>query len=213
MFNAQFINTKLPLHKTRESNYNLIGGVIALPKEYKAPPPVIQDMSSKGKELAKNILQILENINFPSKDPKKDKTRSNVLQNKDDVIQAFVLGKVRQYDKVELADSVQNIRFPFLYKMLNELVHNHNPKFKYTSIQINKGVQTSWHRDRGNRGLSYCLALGNFTGGGLDIKIDGEIKHYDNHNKFLYYDGNYYEHASSPVKSGTRYAIIFYTHH
>ena len=214
MFNAQYINTKLPQYQTRESNYALAGGAIALPKEYQAPLPQLQKMSDNGKDIAKKVLTILEGIKFPSKDPEKDATRKNVLQEKGQVIEAFVLGKVRQYDKVYLADSVQNKRFPLLYKLLDELVKDHNPHFKYTSIQINKGVRTNWHRDRGNIGLSYCIALGDFTGGGVDVEVkEGDIRHYNNHNRWLYYDGNYYPHASSEVNRGTRYAIIFFTHH
>ena len=102
-------------------------------------------------------------------------------------------------------------KYQELYDMLKKLIKLHNPNFKYTSIQINKSVETDWHFDKGNVGLSYCLALGNFTGGGVVVRINPQKeKHYDNKRKWLYYDGHYLKHKSAPSK-GTRYAIIFYT--
>lgn len=204
------INTIQPYSFQREP-LQYLGGALKNPNEI--PTPIIEPMKESEKPIVKEILEMLNEMKFPSKNPSKDKTRSNVLKKKTDIIEAFVLGKVRAYDKPDLVGSVQNKKFPQLHKLLNRLVRTHNPNFRFTSIQINKSVGTDWHFDRGNRGLSYCLGIGNFDGGGVVVKFqDGKEKLYDNHNKWLKYDGHSLEHKSHPHSGGIRYAIIFYTH-
>ena len=205
------MNTKLATKDLRVPNEQIINGDLKLSKNsYEPNYPELQNMSAKGRKLSEDVLQILEHSVFPKKS--KDNARTNIFEKKTDVVEAFVLGKVKDYSRADLVNSVDNIRFPLLTELLHNLIKEHNPSFSYTSIQINKGVKTSWHKDRGNRGMSYCLGLGHYKGGGVDVKLDnGKILHFDNKNKYLYYDGNYYEHSSSPVQSGLRFAIIFYT--
>tara|TARA_R110002126_G_scaffold165189_1_gene313053 strand:- start:325 stop:951 length:627 start_codon:yes stop_codon:yes gene_type:complete len=206
-------NTFLPINKQRKNNFNLTGGGV-VEKNSIVPKPTIEPMKNTEKPITKDILDILKNMDFPIKTPAKDKTRSNVLKKGQTEIEAFVLGKVRAYDKVELVNSVKNIKFPVLFNLLKKLVRTHNPSFKYTSIQINKSVGTNWHRDRGNRGLSYCFALGDYTGGGVVIEFeDGSQKTFDNHNKWLKYDGHSLLHKTASHKGKDRFAIIFYTHY
>ena len=74
---------------------------------------------------------------------------------------AFVLGKVRKWDDhVHLHNSVHNRKHPELFAMLRSLMRLHNPSFRFNAVQLNRNVQTQPHHDRGNRGSSYCLALG-----------------------------------------------------
>lgn len=192
----------------RESN-KYLGGSLS----DNIPVPKMEAMKANEKTLAKEALNLLKETKFPIKNPSKDKSRKNVLQKEGQKIEAFVLGKVRAYDKPNLVDSVQNKKHPLLHKILHKLVKTHNPSFKYTSIQINKSVETAYHFDRGNRGLSYCIALGNFTGGGVRVKDPlGKEKVYNNRNKWLKYDGHSLEHKTEPHKGNDRYAIIYYTH-
>lgn len=183
------------------------------------PSPKLEDVKDKEKPLINILLAYFKNIKFPTRNPSKDKSRKNVIieEATDDienvVIDAFAIGKVRAYDRKELANSVNNKKFPDLLLLLDRLIKTHNPRFSYTTIQINKGVQTTFHRDKGNIGLSYCIGLGDFDGGGIIIRFaDGVEKTYDNHNKWLYYDGHSLEHASNKVKKGLRYAVIYFTH-
>ena len=214
------MNTYLPLHKQRPSQLLFYGGSVE--DEFnKAPPPIIEEPKSIELDLMKKITDYLDEVErFPSKNPftGKDDSRMTIFSKsmigKD--IQAFVFGKVRQYyvpkEKAIVDSSItKSGRYEELYSLLQKLIKIHNPDFKYTSIQINKSVETDWHFDKGNVGLSYCLALGNFTGGGVVVRLTpNKEKKYDNKNKWLYYDGHYLKHKSAPSK-GTRYAIIFYT--
>ena len=190
--------------------FAIIGGaLVAIPKIEK--PKMVE------KELMKSITDYLIAIEkFPTKNPftKSDNSRTNIYSDamKGQNIDAFVLGKVKDYSKSEPVDSAITTKGKFddLYKLLKQLVKLHNPKFKYTSIQINKSVETDWHFDKGNRGLSYCLALGNFEGGGVVVERGGKEFTYDNHNKWLLYDGHELKHKSAKVKKGDRFAVIFY---
>lgn len=154
-------------------------------------------------------LDILNETKFPIKRPHKDNTRSNITGGKKMEIKAIVLGKVRSYSESNLVNSSKNKRFPELFEALKKLVKLHNPKFRWNSVIVNKNLKTSWHRDKGNKGMSYGIGLGNFIGGGITFRINGKNKPMNNHNKWLYFDGNNIEHSSTSHK-GTRYAIIYY---
>lgn len=214
------VNTYLPSHKIRPSQLLFYGGSVE-DEYHKAPPPIIEQPKPNEVELMRKITEYLDNVKkFPSKDPtnNKDTSRQNIFSKSmmGKPIEAFVFGKVKQYyvpkDKMVVDSSItKSGKYQELYDMLKELIKIHNPNFKYTSIQINKSVKTDWHFDKGNVGLSYCLALGKFSGGGVVVRLNpNETKKYDNHNKWLYYDGHYLKHKSAG-SVGTRYAIIFYT--
>lgn len=125
---------------------------------------------------------------------------------------AFVLGRVRKLDvHFECVKSRYNEKFAELHQMLKRLMRLHNPTFRYNAIQLNSNVQTEPHYDRNNEGLSYCLGLGTFTGGGLMVyPEETRPKLYANKRKWVLYDGKHLKHGSAPVTSGTRFAIIFY---
>tara|TARA_Y100001972_G_C7644791_1_gene323974 strand:- start:295 stop:828 length:534 start_codon:yes stop_codon:yes gene_type:complete len=174
----------------------------------------IERTKAAEKPILKEVLRLLEEIeNFPKK-KKGDLSRQNVF-GKQTVIEAFIMGKARSYSKKNLVPAAKNRKYPALYRALKKLMKTHNPDFKYNQIQINKNVKTAWHHDKGNKKMSYAIGLGNFTGGGIDIKIQEgnrkRIKNFDNKNRWLFYDGASNEHRTASFK-GTRYAIIFYKH-
>lgn len=159
------------------------------------------------------VLKELERIKFPSKNPIKDKTRMNVVGGKEEakkekIIEAFTLGLTRAYDKPNLVNSVYNRKFPELHLLLKKLIKERDPTYKYTSIQINKNVETDFHTDKNNKGKSYCLSLGNFTGGALEMKKGNGIVPIKTKDRMVFYDGGI-EHRTGKYK-GTRYAIIWF---
>jgi hypothetical protein len=161
----------------------------------------------------KEVLKELESMDFPTKNPIKDKTRMNVVGGKEDakkekIIQAFTLGLTRAYDKKELVNSVWNRKYPKLHTLLNNLMKQKDPSYKFTTIQINKNVETDFHKDKNNIDKSYCLSLGNFTGGNLELKKNDKIVPINTKNRMVFYDGSI-EHRTGKFK-GTRYAIIWF---
>lgn len=203
------INSFLQPHLRREHN---VAGAGLFVYDNIPDPKVEEPRSQKEKDLMKEIDKMFEDVVFTKKDPYKDHTRKNVLQKKGQKIEAMVLGKVRAYDKKELVESTasKKVKFQEIEKKLRELVKIHNPNFRYTSIQVNKAVETAYHFDRGNVGLSYCIAFGDFTGGGVIVRTKKGEKLYKNYHKWLYYDGHNIEHRTAPSK-GTRYAVIYFT--
>ena len=128
--------------------------------------------------------------------------------------QAFVLGKARKWDDhVRLHESVHNRRHPELLALLRKLMRAHNPRFRFNAVQLNRNLQTKPHYDRRNVGTSYCLGLGDFRGGGLRLFASdgGDATDVDNRRRWVRYNGKETLHASVPVRSGVRFALIYYT--
>jgi len=180
--------------------------------------PVIEKPSKETFAQMKKVEQMLKELKWPSyrvQAKEKSQNRANVVQGgkaggEGKVVTAFAMGKVRHYFKTGLVDSQYNKKFPELYRELRKLVRIHNPSFRYSSIQLNCGTKTAWHYDKNNKGLSYCLGLGSYTGGGVDVKQDGKVTRYNNNGKFLKYSGCGLEHRTAPGAKGLRYALIFY---
>ena len=121
----------------------------------------------------------------------------------------FALGKVRKLDE-GIVPSRFNPRFTSLHTAADALMHAIDPDFKYTSIQVNKNMMCSPHRDSGNAGMSYIIGLGDYTGGDLVITHkDGSSDNHDIRNKSLKFDGHEIHHVT-PFK-GERYSLVFFT--
>ena len=174
----------------------------------------LEKLKRGEKELIQEIVAIFDKMIWKLKSPKIGNPRKNIFKTKEKAvpIKAFVLGLVRDYAKSKLVPSTHMKwkKYQKIFELLKSLMKKHNPKFTFTSIQINNKVPTNWHKDKKNKGLSYCIGVGDFTGGGVDIKVNKKIINYDNHNKWLLYDGANFEHRTAKFK-GNRYAIIFYT--
>lgn len=179
------------------------------------PPTVEPPWSVEEEELLDLVTDELTHLRWPVKRPALDKTRRNVTGFTNVELRAFALGKVRRYDKPGvLVESQYNAKYPHLLQLLRRLMRVHNPSFRYNAIQLNANVQTAPHYDKNNRGRSYCLAVGRYTGGGLTIyPDDSDVPSgvFRNKRKWVKYDGGRIKHGSAPVTSGTRFAIIYFT--
>lgn len=175
---------------------------------------VVHEPTNAEEAIFDRIEEVFRTMKWPVKRPAIDLTRGNVVSNGYDEIRAFALGKVRRYDLPrELVESQYNAKYPELYALIKQLMRLHDPGFRYNAIQLNAGVKTKPHFDRNNRGRSYCLAVGKFHGGGLDLYTDGGDRPTEtirNRRRWVLYDGANVKHGSAPVTSGTRYAIIYY---
>ena len=143
---------------------------------------------------------------------------------------SMIFGKVRAYDKKELVNSsiTNSGKYAELEKCLRDLMKLHNPNFRYTTIQTNKSLETPWHYDKGNVGMSYLIAFGKFKGGGTVVKVrnNGDAFKYlgkivkvsnrvenvkiDNKHSWLFFDGHNSYHKSAK-STGIRFAVVYYT--
>jgi len=103
-------------------------------------------------------------------------------------------------------NSVQNIKNKELYLKLIDFGKELDPNFKYSSITINKNFKSYPHYDSNNIGISMIIAIGDYTGGNLNVSG----KSIDVYNKIHYFDGSKELHWTDDF-IGTRYSIIYFT--
>lgn len=123
-------------------------------------------------------------------------------------------------------------RMPSVMKLLAKFVSQHDPCFKFTSVQVNKSASAP-HVDSNNLGPSKIIALGKFRGGRLWIHSDtGDVeckiperfsqkhavykpgqayrgKFVNVHQTFYTFDGNVL-HFTEKVE-GERYSLVYFT--
>ena len=165
-------------------------------------------------KLMNELLTLLENLKpFPTQD------RYNIRRQPDRRPEGFVLGKVLNWPhhrKVngldKFADSKRTGKKKFLeiHRVAKEIMTKRDPKFKFSSIQINKNNRTAKHVDGHNVGESYMIGLGNYTGG--EVKIydeNGKSKTYETRNKWIKFNGSIHPHETKPFR-GNRYTLVYY---
>lgn len=176
----------------------------------------VDETTPQEDELLDRIQEYLYTMSWPTKRPSlnQDNSRAKVMRHANQEFNAFALGKVRNFCKPGvLWESRHNRRHKDLLRMLQALMRMRDPRFSFNAIQLNRNVETAPHYDSRNKGLSYCLAVGNFRGGGLQFydSNDNPTTVVRNNRKWVLYDGKNQRHGSAPVTSGVRFAIIFFT--
>jgi hypothetical protein len=117
-----------------------------------------------------------------------------------------------------------NAKYPEVFRVLQELMHRHNPQFTYSTINVNYNLLCKPHCDKNNRGDTYIVALGHFAGGELVVQSsDGRAETtYDIHNKWLRFNGNTlhwtlpfgreaFDDTSGVSRAVTRFSLVYYT--
>jgi len=99
-----------------------------------------------------------------------------------------------------------NEKYPEVYKQLKELIFHIDPQFVYNAITVNKNFRCLPHKDKYNIKPSLIIALGDYTGG--ELNIEG-VKFDINWNP-LVFNGGKLEHSTEPF-IGTRYSIVYYS--
>ena len=138
--------------------------------------------------------------------PHRNDTRMHCKGDPSDVYPCFALGQVRKQDVHDhLVESRYNAKYAALYDACKALIAAHDPAFRWTTIQVNGVYQVAPHTDGRNAGLSYVIALGDFTGGEFFAEQSGV---FDVHNKFALVDGHEL-HMCAPFE-GERYSLVFF---
>ena len=145
--------------------------------------------------------------------------RHNIRNNQEEAPRGAVLGlvKLRPTDAIKKGTKLYPSKLSFrpkyaeLYRLLEELMWDYDPSFKFTSIQVNDNQLCAKHKDENNVGVSYIIGVGDYEGGELRVwNEDGtEYEDIDIHNKFISFDGSKRFHQTLPF-SGNRYTIIYY---
>jgi hypothetical protein len=95
------------------------------------------------------------------------------------------------------------------YLLIKFGLDNLPPGFTFTSVQVNDSYKCEAHFDKHNRGNSYIVAFGSYTGGELVLK-DGVDKEYNIRHRPLLFDGSKTEHYTKEFV-GKRWSIVYHT--
>jgi len=171
-------------------------------------------MSQKQK-----VLEILKKVS-----PLPKQGRDNITADRKGNNKGVVLGKVRFFgasreeqsvkgkDPIVTSRLTNTPKYKPLFEEASKLMRQHNPNFKFTSIQINENQKTSKHKDGYNVGKSYIIGLGDYTGGEVRLytKDGDKFKDINIKNRWATFDGSELEHETTPFK-GERYTLVFYS--
>ena len=83
----------------------------------------------------------------------------------------------------------------------------YDSNFEFNCITVNRNVECKPHRDKYNRGKSYLLFLGDFTGGELCLE-DGRV--FSETKKIFTFDNKKVIHWNNPILSGVKFSMIFF---
>ena len=152
------------------------------------------------------VLKLLEETDFPI-----NKGRTNILKKGQTHSKSMVLGKVRKLysscdGKVCKVPSRHNVKHKELLVALKALLRSHDPKYKFEAVTINKNHAAAKHVDSNNKGHSYIIGLGNYTGGEL-VFSDKKSPHHGTHNIKNPYNVFFYS-DSEPISDTTCLAEI-----
>ena len=94
-----------------------------------------------------------------------------------------------------------------LHYLLEEFGRKHVP-IAYTSIQVNDSYVCAPHKDVHNKGLSYIVGFGDYTGGALKLHLEPPVE-VDIRTPLLF-NGSEILHSTTPF-TGSRYSLVYHT--
>ena len=98
---------------------------------------------------------------------------------------------------------------PYLYKLILDFAAKY-VDIPWNGIMLNQNYQAAKHRDKGNVGISYLVAFGDYTGGKL-VVYEGDHKGtHDIQYKPIKLDFSRNYHSVEAFE-GNRYSLVFYT--
>jgi hypothetical protein len=96
-----------------------------------------------------------------------------------------------------------------LYGLLEKYADRFCPFSDWTSITLNQNYAAAPHRDKGNHGLSYLVAFGDYRGGELVIHEGDCSGTHDIQYKPVLFPGSELLHSVRPFE-GERYSLVIY---
>lgn len=120
---------------------------------------------------------------------------------------SIVLGYIKGRATKKYDLSFETKKRPKLYQAVLELGKKICP-FEFETIQINHNVVCPRHVDGGNVGKSLIVSMGDYEGCELIIEPFGN---YNTNCRPLIFDGNKFYHHNTPLISGDKYSLVFYT--
>jgi len=120
---------------------------------------------------------------------------------------SIVLGYIKARITRKYNLSAETKKHPELYEAVVSLGKRICP-FQFNAIQINHNVICSRHIDGCNVGKSVIVSLGDYEG--CDLVVEG-FGTYNTICRPLMFDGSKIYHYNTPLISGNKYSLVFYT--
>ena len=153
------------------------------------------------------MLKALQETEFP-----KNTGRTNILKGHQTYSKSMALGKMKAMftKRGVFTQSRHNKKHANLLQLAKQFLKQHDPSYRFQTVTINKNHAAAKHVDKSNKGHSWIIGLGNYTGGEL-VFTDKKSPYYGTHNiknKWLKFVGDT-EHYVKPFK-GERYTLVYY---
>ena len=164
----------------------------------------------------------LQNLRFNKSNGKRQSIGRSACERTEKPRYYFVSGLVRNYKGVWCEEQQKNIKqiqisratyYPKnqrVIQLAKEFMEKYDPEFEYTSIQFNRNIRTTRHKDRNNIGESYILGLGSYERGELRVYGDLDIYDIDIHEKPYKFDAGNVYHETCEWSGGDRYTITWF---
>jgi len=118
----------------------------------------------------------------------------------------MILGYIKARVSRKYQLSYNSRKYPLIYDEVCRIGKLICP-FEFSTIQVNHNVQCPKHIDKGNIGKSVIISFGDYEGGTLFVEGD----EYYTKNKPLLFDGSKLTHWNSPITSGNKYSLVFFS--
>jgi FkbM family methyltransferase len=152
------------------------------------------------------LLSYLRKFDFPSVSC--SRARKSLSDNTS--IPSLTFGTVHKMFTKDIGPSAPCIKYPELYKMLQDYGHDLNPNYRFGLITLNKSFKCKPHYDKKNKGITMIKSLGDYQGGYLCVENNGKVTKIDLRHEPYYFYGSETKHWVEDF-IGERYTIVFYT--
>ena len=98
---------------------------------------------------------------------------------------------------------------PELWQLLMDFAAKHVP-IPWDAVQVNDCYESKPHRDNGNRGLSYIVSFGDYTGGELVLDVSGQEATVDTRHRGHLFNGAITRHWNRPIV-GRKFSLVFFS--
>ena len=101
--------------------------------------------------------------------------------------------------------------YPKLAEIFKEFAELHFPNHVWEQVQMNKNFPCPPHTDSSNITSSILCCFGDYEGGETSIEYPVGIQSFNPRLRPLSFNGAKYKHWVEPIKSGTRYSLVFFS--
>ena len=107
--------------------------------------------------------------------------------------------------------SLLHKKYPHIMDLFEEFISLHYPKFKFSTVYVNKNTISKKHLDSRNTGESLIVGFGNYSEGQTILyDNDNNDFFFDIQKKSLIFNGSKIYHGSTAFQGVVRYSIVFF---